>query len=568
MKRKLATIMVLLSICILGNSGVLQIMAEDTEFCDVEDTVVSMNLSAVDVETGNSEIYSYDVLEGGVTVVSSFIYCFNSAAYLSSISDSDLAKNEYVNFVCFGSYFDNQDALKDFISDYGSFECGFKYYEDVNHIANKYEGCTNVEGNTYPFVYIIVEENGKNVIKYAHSGYVSASTLEEKITNIMMDKKAGWNEVVGLKYYFYNDGTPAVGFTEIDGETYYFSDKGKMIIGCVSVGDDYYWFDDDGSLGTGWHTTDKCYDHDDNRVYYDEKTTYYKDGKGAEGLTVIDGETYYFDEYSEMQTGEVDIDGTYYWFDEDGTLGSGWHEVGSDNRRKFYDENGKCVCNQIVDEHYLDCYGNIETNRFVIQDIEGEYYPYLQDYNIVDGAYYYTHKNGVIYLDIDTLRYFDEDGNMVKNQFICGGTYTYFFQADGSPMVSRLTYHPDGEHVIYFDENGREVFDDFANVKMSITGESVDDYCYFGALGYLYVDVVTYDKEGKNLYYANPYGVLERDRWFQFSDTVTCADGTPWNGAAGNFGYANADGTLAVNIWLYDWRGQLCYLQGNGVALY
>ena len=157
---------------------------------------------------------------------------------------------------------------------------------------------------------------------------------------------------------------------------------------------------------------------------------------------------------------------------------------------------------------------------------------------------------------------------MVKDAFFCDGTYTYYLQADGTPMKDRLTYHPDGKHVIYLDENGHEVFSDFANVRKTISGESVDDYCFFDVNGYLYVDVVTYDKTGQYLYYANPYGVLERGKWFQFSDTVMCADGTPWNGAAGNYGYANADGTLMVNTWTYDWEGRLCYMQGNGVALY
>jgi WD40 repeat protein len=135
-------------------------------------------------------------------------------------------------------------------------------------------------------------------------------------------------------------------------------------------------------------------------------------------------------------------------------------------------------------------------------------------------------------------------------------------------FIEDAEFSPDGKHVIYFDENGHEVFSDFANVRKTISGESVDDYCFFDVNGYLYVDVVTYDKEGKNLYYANPYGVLERGKWFQFSDTVMCADGTPWNGAAGNYGYANADGTLMVNTYTYDWQGRYCYMQGNGVALY
>ncbi|MBQ9199880.1 MAG: hypothetical protein IJ141_06830 [Lachnospiraceae bacterium] len=162
----------------------------------------------------------------------------------------------------------------------------------------------------------------------------------------------------------------------------------------------------------------------------------------------------------------------------------------------------------------------------------------------------------------------DANGNPVINDFKCDGTYTYYFQLDGTAMKDRLTYHPDGEHVIYFDENGHEVFSDFANVKKTIAGEAVDDFCFFNVYGYMYVDVITYDKTGTYLYYANPYGVMEMGKWFQFSDTVEWADGTPAEGIAGGYGYANANGTLLTNVQTFDWEGRSCYMQGNGVALY
>ena len=162
----------------------------------------------------------------------------------------------------------------------------------------------------------------------------------------------------------------------------------------------------------------------------------------------------------------------------------------------------------------------------------------------------------------------DTNGNPVINEFMCDGTYTYYFQLDGTAMKDRLTYHPDGVHVIYFDSEGHEVFSDFANVKKTIAGDAVDDFCFFDVFGYMYVDVLTYDKTGSVLYYANPYGVMEMGKWFQFSDTVEWADGTPAEGIAGGYGYANADGTLMTNTQTVDWEGRSCYLQGNGVALY
>ena len=37
------------------------------------------------------------------------------------------------------------------------------------------------------------------------------------------------------------------------------------------------------------------------------------------------------------------------------------------------------------------------------------------------------------------------NGQVQKDVFFCDGTYTYYLQADGTPMKDRLTYHPDGE---------------------------------------------------------------------------------------------------------------------------
>ena len=68
-----------------------------------------------------------------------------------------------------------------------------------------------------------------------------------------------------------------------------------------------------------------------------------------------------------------------------------------------------------------------------------------------------------------------------------------------------------------------------------------------------YVDVVTYDQAGKNLYYANQYGVMEKKGWFNFSDEQ-----------GGGIGYANPDGKLLTNQFSKDEYGRLVYFQANG----
>lgn len=133
------------------------------------------------------------------------------------------------------------------------------------------------------------------------------------------------------------------------------------------------------------------------------------------------------------------------------------------------------------------------------------------------------------------------DGRVVTDSFFCDGFYTYFLQSDGTPMKDRLTYHPDGQQVIYFDASGHECFDTFARVKKSISGEEVDDLCYFGTTGNLYVNVITYNEEGTKIYYANPYGVMEAGGVFQV-DTNAVNYSALANGCY--YGYAYSDGSV------------------------
>lgn len=154
------------------------------------------------------------------------------------------------------------------------------------------------------------------------------------------------------------------------------------------------------------------------------------------------------------------------------------------------------------------------------------------------------------------------NGAMMHDCFFCDGTYTYYLETTGAPMKDRLTYHPDGVHVIYFDEKGHEVFSDFHQVKKAIAGNAVDDYCFFDVYGYMYVDVMTYDKTGKKLYYINPYGQIERKGWFKFSSTAVWAGTTKKVGTG--WGYGQSDGSLMINKWTTNKAGKKVYMQGDG----
>lgn len=199
--------------------------------------------------------------------------------------------------------------------------------------------------------------------------------------------------------------------------------------------------------------------------------------------------------------------------------------------------------------------------------------PALTSHAAFDAPYYNITTDGGKFNGV----HYYLNGERIKNAFFCDGTYTYYLQWNGVPMRSTLTYHPDGKQVIYFDEWGHEVFDSFVHVKKNIEGNEVDDLCYFGSTGNLYVNTLTYNQEGTKLYYANPYGVME-----QSSSFIIDGNAVNIQLANGNaYGYANADGSIVSfaadeaslkecstnptkkHMWVKDETGHICACCGE-----
>jgi len=155
-----------------------------------------------------------------------------------------------------------------------------------------------------------------------------------------------------------------------------------------------------------------------------------------------------------------------------------------------------------------------------------------------------AHTTGELRTENGT-QYLYADGQKVINDFVFDGTYTYYAQADGTPMKDRLTYHPDGEHIIYFDEYGHEVFADFQYCK------EVGYTCYFDSQGYIYKDQITF--VGDDVYYLNANGAMEQSGWFQFA-----------NGR--DYGFANWNGVLDSNGFSWDPWGRVVYYHWNGMV--
>ena len=143
------------------------------------------------------------------------------------------------------------------------------------------------------------------------------------------------------------------------------------------------------------------------------------------------------------------------------------------------------------------------------------------------------------------LRCYDSSNTLLINRFVFDGSYTYYMQADGTPMKDRLTYHPDGEHIIYLDTEGHEVFTNFQYCP------SVGYTCYFDSQGYLYKDQITF--VGNSVYYLNANGAMEQSGWFRFANGL-------------DYGFANSDGTLITTGFSYDPYGRVVFYHWNGMV--
>ena len=155
--------------------------------------------------------------------------------------------------------------------------------------------------------------------------------------------------------------------------------------------------------------------------------------------------------------------------------------------------------------------------------------------------YYSLYSHGGTW---DGTRYYC-DGVLVTDSFFFDGAHTYYLMNDGTPMKDRLTCHPDGEHIIYFDANGYETFASFVYCS------SVGYTCYFDSNGYLYKDEITF--VGDKAYYLNGNGKLENSGWFQFANGM-------------DYGYANWDGTLITNGFSNDPWGRIVFYHWNGMV--
>ena len=214
--------------------------------------------------------------------------------------------------------------------------------------------------------------------------------------------------------------------------------------GSIYMQEGEYLLDANGHMVTGWYreSADAPY------FYYDPL----KGGVKANGLTTVNGVTYYF--YGYMRTDFVAVEnGIFYYFGSDGALASqrggisdGWLLFGSD---WYYVENGE-LC------------GGLKT-------IGNETY-YFEIGKMVTGERRMVHDWAS---GINNWYQFDASGKMVTGWYLDSDNVWYYYGSDGKAVSGITTI---GSATYYLASDGRMC----TNYSVSIGGIMY----YFGAILY------------------------------------------------------------------------------------
>ncbi|MDC2848401.1 pectinesterase family protein [Limosilactobacillus mucosae] len=292
-----------------------------------------------------------------------------------------------------------------------------------------------IDGHWYCF-----DDTGK-----IRTGFVRLNDGREVYYNANGQMQYGEQKINGKWYHFQTDnGNMARGwYTLEDGRQVYYDvdDSGAgqgMLHGMQKIGNDYYYFNPSyGAEETGLKTVN-------GHQYYFSPTMaanqeehladhwYYfgADGAAQTGfVTLKDGRLVYYNADGQMQYGEQKIDGKWYHFQTDnGNTARGWYTL-EDGRQVYYDVddagNGQGMLHglgKVGNDYYYfnDATGAKETGLKVLN---GQTYNFAGNNGQALLSQFWTNNNQTYY--------FNQQGQMVKNQQLTIAGEQWQFDADG-----------------------------------------------------------------------------------------------------------------------------------------
>ena len=228
-------------------------------------------------------------------------------------------------------------------------------------------------------------------------------------------------QINGKWYNFTSDGSASTGFTKLaSGKTVYYDDQGQMRYGLQTINGKIYCFNTwSGELYVN-------HEAQINGKWYN----FTSDGSASTGFTKLaSGKTVYYNADGQMQYGEQKINGKWYHFQTDnGNTARGWYTL-EDGRQVYYDVddtgNGQGMLHglgKVGNDYYYfnDATGAKETG---LKTLNGQTYNFAGNNGQALLSQFWTNDNRTYY--------FDQQGQMVKNQKLTIAGEQWRFDANG-----------------------------------------------------------------------------------------------------------------------------------------
>ena len=292
---------------------------------------------------------------------------------------------------------------------------------------------------------------------------------------------------IGNHWYYFNAvGQMQTGFVTLkDGRLVYYNADGQMQYGEQKINGKWYHFQtDNGNTARGWYTLE-----DGRRVYYDVDNSgagqgmlhgiqkvgsdyyYFNPGYGTEetGLKMVNGQQYYFAP-TMVANQEEHLADHWYYFGANGQMQTGFVTL-KDGRLVYYNADGQMQYGEqkINDKwyHFQTDNGNTARGWYTLEDGRRVYYDVddtgngqgmLHGLGKVGNDYYYFNdatgakETGLKTLNGQTYNFVGNNGQALLSQFWINDNQTYYFDQQGQ-MVKNQQLTIAGEQW-QFDANG------------------------------------------------------------------------------------------------------------------
>ena len=441
------------------------------------------------------------------------------------------------------------------------------------------------------------------------------------LISIACGENSGWTIEDGRLYYYYEDGSKAVGDIRIGRILYSFASDGHLkhtgSTNYTSLGNVVY-VDDNDNLAIGWINIGE------DKYYFG--TDYY----AANGLTVIDNKTYLFSDGKLLNTpgwngcyyidknGELDLtpgyrkiedEGIWYFFDDSGCSVNGFIEI---NGEIHYFSNGPGAPSASKGGH-PERRGWTNTPWYYYFDLQTGVMKTGDQ--IIDGFSYHFYDDGVLQVQNDiayvdgAFRGFDNNSRPISNGSVTssdGNTYTFSY---GTLVLDKGWTNIRGKWFYREEAGGYEptvlmpwVYnsetDTYSQYLLNKYGEMVIGWLKVGSnyyladenghpyFGWVYKDgiwyyfrlyweddksegsmVVGWEKIDEEWYYFDKNGAmctgwqLIDDSWYYFDSTGKMCTG--WVSSGNTWYYLDQSGAMLTDKWIED-QGKWYYFNNDG----